>query len=127
MSDKPKTFEEKLNQLTTKASQYAGKYFTIVEYAENKGIRFVLEEFWNTATEATRSEYEDKIKAMQAEIDRLEKTLSDIANHDTLNGEKYNNYTEAYFGVVRLAERNLSRQSSATKIYKELNQRGEDE
>lgn len=76
-----------------------------------------IEEAWSAATEATRSEYEDKIKAMQAETNKLKNALSDIANHNTLNGGKYNNYTEAYFGVVDFAKRKLE----------ELNQRGKDE
>lgn len=41
------------------------------DYFDNNKVPMNVEDSWNAATEATRSEYDDKIKAMQAEIDKL--------------------------------------------------------
>ena len=46
-------------------------FTTSPEYRRSK-------EAWNAATEATRAEYDDKIKAMQAEIDKRDTLLTRI-------------------------------------------------
>lgn len=42
-------------------------------------------------------------------VELLEKALRDIAEHNTLNGNKYNNHVAAYEGVVEFAAKALSR------------------
>ena len=46
------------------------------KFGENMGDFY--REIWNAATETTRSEYDDKIKAMQAEIDNRNILLTRI-------------------------------------------------
>jgi hypothetical protein len=121
MSDKqtPKSFEEKLKQVADKAlNNYGGQYFSVVEYAESKGLRFILEEFWNAATEATRAEYDDKIKAMQAEIDRRDALLSKILSlFNEIDDARYEEVSWSVFNEMDKLQDKI----------KELNQRGEDE
>ena len=72
MSDKqtPKTFEE----------------WRKAEYQKPRSSIVSVEETWNAAVEVTRAEYDDKIKAMQAEIDKLNSEIKhgciDCASHD---------------------------------------------
>lgn len=49
------------------------------------------------------------IKTRNERIEHLEKALRDIAEHNTLNGNKYNNHVAAYEGVVEFAAKALSR------------------
>lgn len=44
---------------------------------------------------------------LRAENGRLIEDLRKIANHETLDGDKYNNYEQAYLGVVEFAAKAL--------------------
>ena len=101
MSDKqtPKTFEEFIKGVGCEKSSWTYE---------------VLQDGWSVGTEATRSEYDDKIKAMQAEIDKLKKGLHSVILEHYRN-EKINpipDWSEIEYWQDYLEE---------------LNQRGEDE
>ena len=48
-----------------------------------------------------------EVEKLNAENERLIEDLRKIANHETLDGDKYNNYEQAYFGVVEFAAKAL--------------------
>lgn len=48
-----------------------------------------------------------EVEKLNAENERLIEDLRKIANHETLDGDKYNNYGQAYFGVVEFAAKAL--------------------
>ena len=112
MSDKqtPKTFEDFLKTTEYECSNCA--------------------EVWNAATEATRTEYDDKIKAMQAEIDKINKK-------DKLTKEREVRMTEhlacamAVLKTLNDSTEWTDKQKQVLQGFKEgetlLNQRGEDE
>lgn len=58
--------------------------------------------------------------ALQKENEILREALTDIANHNTLDGDKYNNFNDAYNGVVEVAQAAILKE-----IIKELTTEGE--
>ena len=75
----------------------------------------VIVQTWNAATEATRAEYDDKIKAMQAEIDKRDYLLKLVLE----------DFKNLRLGVIEENDPEINHTTEL--IEKELNQRGEDE
>lgn len=68
-----------------------------------------IEDAWNAAVEATRAEYDNKIKAKQAEINRKNRLLEEIG----------------LFIRNKFIKTKEGQDLVTDKIYKELNQRGD--
>lgn len=74
MSDKqtPRGFIEKYASISDMDTSQVISLLDIQDRQDTKYSRVkTCEKLWNAATKATRAEYDDKIKAMQAEIDKL--------------------------------------------------------
>lgn len=99
----PKTFQEVLISFGLKT--------TLPELSIPKHLAVFGKMMWNAATEATRLKYEDKIKAMQAEIDGKNRLLGEIG----------------LFIRNKFIKTKEGQDLVTHKIHKELNQRGEDE
>ena len=69
----PKTFEEfiETDDCPIDIDLWRTRSGFILKDEMQKLVNFIGKYFWNAAVEATRAEYDDKIKAMQAEIDRM--------------------------------------------------------
>lgn len=48
-----------------------------------------------------------EIESLEQKLSKATKALSDIANHNTLDGNKYNNFIAAYLGVVEFSAKAL--------------------
>lgn len=106
MNNKPKTYKSWL--LEKFPDRYLGHGLSS-DYSE---------ESWNAASEATRAEYEEKIKAMQAEIDKRDAAIKEIAPWlaASLDGKECVEYRDACNAIMAIDIQN-----------EDLNQRGEDE
>ena len=100
MSDKqtPKAFKDFLISLNMGIDESFD--MSEINQAPELSVAFM---FWNAATKATRTEYDDKIKAMQAEIDKRNMRIKELKRDRVNRLFKYRD------------------------TLKELNQRGEDE
>lgn len=78
MSDKqtPRGFIEKYASISDMDTSQVISLLDIQDRQDTKYSRVkTCEKLWNAATKATRAEYDDKIKAMQTEIDTLKETI----------------------------------------------------
>jgi len=83
-------------------------------------------EYFNAGYDAREAEIDELIKTVVSEVVKSCKALTEIeklkeenkemrgcleniANHNTLDGEKYNNYSNAYQGVVQYAKEFLDK------------------
>ena len=89
MSDNktPKTFKGVYAEINCMSLEQVDIILQIQDKQDTKYSRVkTCEALWNAASEATRAEYDDKIKAMQAEIDKLNSEIKhgciDCALHD---------------------------------------------
>lgn len=59
----------------------------------------------------TRDELIDQLQVenikLQSKLDKVNKRLTKITKHETLDGEKYNNYNDAYYGIVEFCKETL--------------------
>ena len=133
MSDKqtPKTFEEWLSgklEIAPSKQDRQNLYDMkdVIELGWNERAKSVSEEI-NAATEATRTEYDDKIKAMQAEIDKRDK----LTKEREVRMTEQLAYVMAILKTLNDSTEWTDKQKQVLQGFKEgetlLNQRGEDE
>lgn len=118
MSDKPKIYKS--------FKEFWGDDFVHTESGEiiTDTVKDYSEQTWNAAVEATRAEYEDKIKSMQVEIDKRDERIKKLLNH---LDNAVPLFVSAKDKMIKGTFEQNAIISEILEIKKELNQRGKDE
>jgi hypothetical protein len=96
-----------------------GEDIKVIEYSAYQKLQEELSELKSYLPKVPTEPYEKRmareIAELQAKLADYEKALEKIANYDTLDGDKYNNYTDGWYGVAKFAKEALAKVRNDSK------------